>query len=312
MFKMKKINFTFNLTECEFEIDTLQNRLLEFYLRADRRFRHAFNLNFTNDFIQFLKDKAHLREPVHISIMGNTRSGKSYIGITIALILMACYNKKFSVDYICANNFEFLEKLQRTDPKDLKDSVFINDEEKSVFGIGSLAKKSKIQDVANIIAINNISTINITPTRWSGGDGLNYGLRTFGRCFKTKTCRLMLYNLMEKGQGGELPLGNVYLPIFTALLPKFEADTLEQAYLKKKLKWVNAEQQGEGDVLETLKKKTAITFVKDKKFKNLTTKRDRITYISAKLGSEWTTGEVTSIESITKLLMDGVLTEKDF
>jgi len=309
---MTKLNFTFNLAETNYEIDTLQNRLLQFYLRADKRFRHAFNLNFTNDFLQFLKDKARLREPVHISIMGGTRSGKSYIGITIALILMAYYNKVFGIEYINSNSYEFLEKLQSTSPEKLKDSVFINDEEKNPFGVGSIAKKVKLQDVQNIIAINNISTINITPTRWSGGEGMNYGLRTFGRCFKTKTCRMMLYNLMEKGKGGELPLGNVYLPIFTAVLPKSEADSLESAYLKKKMKWVEAEQRGEGDVLETLKKQTALTFLKDKKFIQLKTKRDRLTYISAKLGSEWTTGEVASIESITKLLMEGVLSSKDF
>ncbi len=309
---MTKLNFTFNLAETDYQIDSLQNRLLEFYLRGDRRFRRAFNLNYTNDFLKFLKDKAYLREPVHLAIMGNTRSGKSYIGITIASILMAYYKKVFTIDYICSNSYEFLEKLQSSSPEKLRDSVFINDEEKNPFGVGSLAKKVKLQDVQNIIAINNISTINITPTRWSGGDNLNYGLRTFGRCFKTKTCRLMLYNLMEKGKGGELPLGNIYLPIFTAVLPKAEADNLEKVYLKKKIKWVEAEQRGEGDVLETLKRQTALTFLKDKKFQKLATKRDRITYISAKLGSEWTTGEVASIESITKLLIEGVLSSKDF
>jgi hypothetical protein len=302
---MKK--FTFNLKECDYQIDTLQNRLLEFYLRADRRFRHAFNLNFTNDFIQFLKDKSRLREPTHLSIMGNTRSGKSYIGCTIAIMQMAFYGKKFDVDYICSNSYEFLEKLQSTSSEKLKNSVFICDEEKNPFGVGSLAKKVKLQDVQNIIAINNVSTINITPTRWSGGDNLNYGLRTFGRCFKTKTCRMMLYNLMEKGKGGELPLGNVYLPIFTAILPKAEADTLEQAYLKKKMKWVEAEQRGEGDVLADLKKKTAKAFSKDKKFLGLKSKRDRVTYITQVLGSEWTKSEVDEIESITKLLHSGFL-----
>ncbi len=299
--------FTFNLKECDYQIDTLQNRLLEFYLRADRRFRHAFNLNFTNDFIQFLKDKARLREPTHLAIMGNTRSGKSYIGTTIAIMQMAFYGKKFDVDYICSNSYEFLEKLQSTPSEKLRNSVFICDEEKNPFGVGSLAKKVKLQDVQNIIAINNISTINITPTRWSGGDNLNYGLRTFGRCFNTKTCRLMLYNLMEKGKGGELPLGNVYLPIFTAILPKAEADTLEQAYLKKKMKWVEAEQRGEGDVLADLKRKTAKAFSKDKNFLGLKSKRERITYITQVLGSEWTKSEIDEIESITKLLSSGFL-----
>ena len=304
---MTKLNFTFNLAETDYQIDTLQNRLLEFYLRADRRFRHAFNLNFTNDFLQFLKDKAHLREPISLSIMGGTRGGKSYSAITICCFHMACHNKDFTSEYICANAFEFLEKLKSMPEDKLKNSIFLIDEEKqSVFGIGSLARKTKISDVQNIIAINNISTIMINPVSWQNKEA-HYGLRVFGKCYKTKTCRFMLYNLTERGKGGETPLGNVYLPIFTAILPKLEADKLEKEYLDRKNKWVALEMQGRGDVLSELKNHSAKVFVKDKVFLGLKTKRERLTFIGQKMGSEWTKGELDEIESITKLLVEGVL-----
>ena len=309
-FDFKSLNYSLNLAEANYQIDALQNRLLEFYIRADSKFRRAFSINYTTDFFQYIKDKSRLKEPIHISVIGNTRSGKSYIAITICAFHMACHSRLFSTDYICANAYEFLEKLKTMPQEALKNSIFLIDEEKqSVFGVGSIAKKMKLTDVQNIIAINNISTISLNPSSWANKEA-NYGLRTFGRCFKTKTCRLMLYNLSEKGRGGELPMGNLYLPIFTEFLPKEYAESIEKPYLEKKNEWVEGEMRGEGDVLYEIKKKTAESIMRDKHYIGLKTKRDRITYISMKMGSEWTKGECEEIESITKLMRDGALDDE--
>ena len=305
------INFSFDLKNTHYELDVLQNRMLEFYLRADPRFLRAFSLNFTQDFIQFIKDKAKLREPIHLSIMGSVRGGKSYSAITIAIIHQACLGKKFSVDFITANSYEFIEKLKSFPQDKLTNRFFVVDEQKqSVFNIGSTAKKSKISDVQNIIAIQNISTISINPTKWANPDS-QYGLRVFGRDFKTKTTRFMLYNLSEHGKGGEIPMGNIYLPIFTQILNKEDSEKLEKDYLKKKNEWVLNEQKGFGDVLYEIKMKSARSFMRDKNYLSLKKRGEKETYISVKLGSEWTKGEVLEIYEITKLLEQGVLTEKD-
>jgi hypothetical protein len=306
-FDFKKLKFEFDLSQADYQIDTLQNELLQMYLRADSRFRRAFSKNFTPHFLEFIKDKAKLHEPSHIATIGNVRSGKSFSMITLASFQMACYKKYFTIDNICANAYEFLEKLKAMPMEKSKDNCFVVDEEKqAVYGVGSVAKKIKLTDVQNIVAINNISTIMINPNSWANKEAM-YGLRAFGRCFKTKTCRFMLYNLQEKGKGGELPLGCVYLPIFTAFLPKDYSDILEKQYLEKKMAWVGGELRGEGDVLADLKKKSAENFCRDKKFISLTKKKDRKTYISAKLGSEWTSKEIDEIENIAKLIQMGVL-----
>lgn len=292
-----------DLSQAHYEIDALQNELLKFYLRADPRFKRAFHTDFTPTFLQFLKDKARLQEPIHLSIMGNTRSGKSSIGMTLTGYLMALYQKRLTIEYICANVFEFLEKIQTTDLEETKNTCYQIDEEKqSIYGVGSVAKKMKVSDVQNIIAINNISTIMLNPTGWANKES-NYGLRIFGRCFQTRTCRAMLYNLMEKGSGGELPMGMVYLPIFTEVLPY--GKELEIDYLRKKQLWVNAEQSGKGDVLFDLKRRTADKFCHDLKYMSIKTKTERLTYIGTIMGSEWTKGEVEEIESLTKLIKGG-------
>jgi len=306
-FKISDLKFEFNLSESNYEIDVLQNRLLQVYLRADPKFRRAFATNYTSDFFQFLKDKTKLREPIFLAVMGVVRSGKSYISISIATFLMACYGKLFGIEYICANAFEFLEKLKTMPQEKLKDSCFLIDEEKQgIYGVGSIAKKMKLTDVQNIIAINNISTISLNPISWANKEAM-YGIRVFGRCFKTKTVRCMLYNLQEKGRGGELPLGVLYIPIFTAFLPKDYALKLEKEYLEKKNAWVMQEQRGEGDVLYEIKRKSAESFCRDKKFLEIKRKAEKLVYISLKLGSEWTKGECDEIFQITKLIQQGVL-----
>lgn len=311
-FDFSQLKFSFNLADADYQLDVLQNQMLQFYLVADRKFRRAFNQNFTISFLQFIKDKARLREPVHMSILGQVRGGKSYSGISICAFHQAQYKRLFTSDYICSDGYEFLERLQSLSEDKLLDRIFLIDEQKqAVFSAGATAKKIKMQDVSNIIAINNISTISICPTKWASPENSAYGLRVFGRCFKTKTCRLMLYNLQEKGKGGETPMGNVYLPIFTSFLPKEYAEQLEKEYLKRKHEWVGNEMRADADVLSRLKKQLAENFVKDKQFLSIRTQKDRITYIRTKLGSEWTLGETSEILSLTRLMEDGITFEKE-
>jgi hypothetical protein len=307
-FSLKDLKFSFDLSKANYEIDCLQNKLLQLYLRNDIKFRRAFSTNYTMEFLQFLRDKARLREPVHISVMGQTRSGKSFSSLSLAVFLMACYGKKFTIQYVCANAYEFLEKVQSMSEEDLLNTCFLLDESKqSVFGQGSTAKKLKLLDVQNIIAINNISTISLNPNSWANKESM-YGLRSFGRDFVTKTCRFMLYNLSEHGSGNSTPMGNVYLPIFTAFLPKDYADQLEKDYLAKKKEWVRQEMSGGGqDVLAEMKRKSAESFCRDVKFQELKKKNEKLTYISVVLGSEWTTSEVQQIYEITKLIQNGIL-----
>lgn len=300
----KHLNFSLDLSQAEYKSDSIQERLLQSYLRYDKKFQRAFYTNFTGEFIKYIKDKTELNEPIHLTIKGTTRGGKSYSMITACIIHQACYNQEFNINYICANVFEYIKKLQTFPQDKLKNRIFLVDEEKqTIYGVGSTAKKMKVTDVQNIIAINNISTIMINPTDWANKDAV-YGLRIFGKCYKTKTCRFMLYDLQAKGTDGS-PVGMCYLPIFTALnLPYVEQ--LEKDYLKKKNAWVMLEQQGKGDVLGELKKDHAKDFSKDSQYRLIKSKDEKIAYISQKLGSEFTKGEVEEIFYITKLLEKGI------
>lgn len=308
--KFSRFNYDFDLSKAKFELDPLQNKMLQFYIRADPRFRRAFYTDYTADFFNFLKEKARLREPAPLTAMGNIRSGKSYSMISICAFKMLCYKKIFNINYICANDVDFLEKLRNLPEEKLQNSTFLIDEEKtSNLGIGSTAKKLKIQDVSNIVAKMNIDTISINPIKWADPYAF-YGLRCFGRDFTQKVNRFMLYNLQESGRGGTTPMGNVYLPIFTSFLPKFYAEPLEKDYITKKDAWIMKEVRGDNDALAEIRRNTAMSLLRDKNFKEIEKKGEKLAYINYKLGSDgWTTKEIEDIFQLTKLIEQGYIKE---
>lgn len=114
----------------------------------------------------------------------------------------------------------------------------------------------------------------------------------------------MLYNLQESAK--LIPVGNLYLPIFNAFFPKDYAEELNEKYLKKKLAWVQNEREGKGDTLAFIRRKSAEHFAKDPQYISLKTHDEKITYISQKLGSEFTKGEIEEIFQIVKLLNKGI------
>lgn len=303
----------------EFELDAIQNELVQYYVRNDIRFRKAFFTDFTPQFLRLLVDKAKLNEPNFFSVSGNVRSGKSYSSVTIAILNSALYQKLFSVDYICANKMEFLEKIKDMPEEMTRNSTFLIDEDKSgVFGQGSFAKKMGLQDVQNIVAKYNISTLNLCPTRFSNPDA-HYGLKSFGKAvFKNQPVlengkpnyvgitRFMLYNLQEGSKGGVLPMGMIYIPIFTKLFPKEYAQKLEDDYIQKKDAWIMGEIKGETDILAEMRVKIAKKFAKDKGCMELK-KKERFTYISTVLGSGYTNGEIQEIVNLTSLIEKGII-----
>jgi len=315
IYTLKDINEQFvKLTSKEiiknsiFKLDSIQQQSFIDNLHDDINFRRATQKDYTMSFIEVLKDSAKIREPIHLNVTGKTRSGKSYIAITICIIHSLLNGRVFTEKYICSNQMDYLEKLRTMTEEELINSIFLIDEQKKdIFSSGSLAKKFKLQDVQNIIAINNISTISLTPFGWSN-ENAYYGLRTFGRCFENGITRLMFYDLQEgdnKRRG--LPKGFVYLPIFTKILPPHFAEQLEKQYLKQKNQWVNDEREGRGDVLAELRRKRALEFLGDPQFNEITKKAERFSYIQMILGSEFTKAECEEILNLANMMERGVI-----
>ena len=308
IWKPKQIHV--ELGKMVFELDALQQELLNRYLRQDVNFLKAFYSNYTELFMQFLRDKARLNEPITLSIMGQTRSGKSTSGITVAGLLMESRGKLMDANHIVSDQFKFMSALKDEKITHFGDCFVIDESKDAVFGVGSQAKKFKLGDIQNIIAVNNISTVWIRPDGWSF-EQAQYGLRAFGRGQfyrdgSKAPCRLnrfMLYNLQESSSGGSLPLGMIYLPHFSDILKNGEQ--LWKDYSEKKQAWVNAEQKGESDSLMNDLFAIAEKIHNYPKFKLLKGANQKKTFIQTAMGSEVTKGEISTIYEMIKLLENG-------
>ena len=121
----------------------------------------------------------------------------------------------------------------------------------------------------------------------------------------------MIYNLAESGGARMgLPLGMVYIPIFTFLLPENFAKILEKQYLERKKEWVGNEMRGLGDVIGLIHKKTAQSFMRDEQFLGLKKKNERKIYIQQVCGSEWSSSEIEAVLQLTNMLRNGVNFDK--
>lgn len=301
-------NFSYDLSKCNFEQDVLQNSMLDFYVRNDERFRKAMYTDLTSQFFQYIKDKVRLKEPIYISVMGQVRSSKSSSMITVVFIINYLNGRIMDMRYVNSNAIDLLDSIKNMPEGDLKNSAFLIDEEKTgTFGVGSVAKKLRMDDVQNIIAINNLSMISICPTKFPRASASHYGLRSFGRDFTNKINRFMLYNLQESDSTSR-PMGMVYIRPFNYFLPEEYAKPLEKAYLEKKQNWVDNEMRSTGDLSTELKKRLAKIFSKDTIYSQIKKKNEKIAYLVSKVGNtEYTKSEIDELYNLISLYQQGFI-----
>lgn len=320
-FKLSELSFSFDLNNTIFEIDAIQDQILQYYLQTDMKFRRAYNVDFTMPFFKMISDKARLKQPVSLSCSGSVRGGKSSSMITVCMIHMALYGKIFTPDYICGNAIEYLEKLKDMPEEMTRNSIFQIDEEKQgIFSLGSVSKKMKLADVQNITAKYNVSTIMICPNKVANSSA-DYSLRCFGKgvykdnptlpdgtpnYVKPNITKFMVYNLQGGDRTNAFPLGMLYIPNFMDIFPKDYVVPFNEAYLKTKESWILNELKGTDDVLSEMRLKLAQNFAKDEKCMSLK-KKERFSYISVCLGSGYTQSEINDIVNLTSLIEKGVL-----
>jgi len=163
-----------------FVVDPLQESIIERYIQEYPDFARAMYIDYTERFLEFLKHKARHNEPISISIMGIQRGGKSYAAITLHAIMMLLRGFLPDENFIVSDKNEYLNALKAPAEIVHKKCFVIDEDKTAVFGTGSIARKHKLLDVQNIIAVNAISTIWIRPDEFSFSDA-QYGLRVFGR-----------------------------------------------------------------------------------------------------------------------------------
>jgi len=293
--------------KAHFETDTLQETFIYNSMRENKKFLRTMHTDFTPQFTDYLIRKTELDEPIGIGIKGVVRGGKSSFAILIACFLCGLRNKKMDVDHICKNEFDFLEKVPSAEFGD----VYVIDESKcAVYGIGSVAKRMKLKDIQNIIAVKNISTFYLTPREFNDTNS-DYGFHVLGRArnCQPRLIRSLLYNLQERAVGTYVPYGLVTYPLFMDTVPYGEQFNKE--YMQKKLSWVNQEQKSEGTIMHDIQLRMAKYLMQQQDFMAVKKKRERMILAKKYLADEFTEQEKGDIVSMVYMLEAGTLKFED-
>jgi hypothetical protein len=291
------------LKKAYFETDNLQEIFIYNSMRENRKFLRTIHTNFTPNFVEYLVRKTQLNEVMGVGVKGQVRGGKSTFALSIACFLSALRGRKFDINSVCASEFEFLEKVKTAE----FGQIFLIDESKlGVFGVGSVAKRMKLKDLANIIAIKNISTIYCSPREFNS-ENADYGFHILGRArtSKPRMIRALMYNLAERGVGTYVPYGLVSLPIFKDIFDY--GDELDEAYHEKKLEWVEQEQKSEGSIMRDIQLNMAKELLKHPEIVRATKRKERFILAMGFLPDDYTSQEKEIIIQMTFMLESSLL-----
>ena len=201
-----------------------------------------------------------------MSIMGETRSGKSEVAQAFCFKYVDIYNDrlkdkefikrlksrltneikvknlKFNVEFIMASQSEYLYEI-RQDASANKltfGQIWLIDENREKDGLGSWSEKMELTNINNIIAKFCQSEIWITPRKLIEANA-PYGLVTFKKDIKNKCNWALLYKIDMGVQGTEYKfLGWIQVPLHPH---KKHRDQYEA----KKSRWIMKEIQGGAD-----------------------------------------------------------------
>jgi hypothetical protein len=98
----------------KFEEEPINAKLLKHEAQDSDALRKALNKDLTGDFVRSLHFKVtrHPAENINVEIKGETRSGKSTVGIFLGKLISYWHGLDFTVDNILANQGEVCEKLK--------------------------------------------------------------------------------------------------------------------------------------------------------------------------------------------------------
>ena len=179
-----------------FEISPFEEMLVQDIYQRDESAKIKLNRNVTrefhDEFILFHKQKRNIR----YNIKGDTRDGKSYIGLKITNMDFNIRGIDFNenITYsICGNQIEYRQKLKNAKFGDF----FLIDENFFIrAGLGSNIEAYQLTDYNNIIAKQNIGNIFITPQRFLNS-GSVLGFSTYGRDSTNWLSRALLFKFKD-------------------------------------------------------------------------------------------------------------------
>jgi len=199
---------TIDLSNVNFQVDPMMEHKIQMQIQSNPRFAQIINLNITSKIYGYFNYKVRMRENLNIAIKGETRSGKTTVGLSWGVYISCITRMPYTVYHICANESEYYAKVKQAKFNEL---YHVDEQKEAKFGSGSFREEMGIMDIQNIIAKRCIHTIWIYPTDFIARNSI-YGFETYGKDLKNKLIRCIVYDLRKSVLGVMQPLGYVIVP----------------------------------------------------------------------------------------------------
>lgn len=235
---------------------------------------------------QYILDKRIFR----ISIMGETRVGKSEVGTSIGILYKNIFNEcfdrgvfkdvdvydgtklksgkiKFNVNYIVGSQEDYIIELRKTysEGKLTFGQIFQIDENRdAIGGLGSFSTEIDLRNINNIVAKYMISEIWITPTKFLDRN-TPYGIYVMKKDLKNRVNWGLLYKIKLTEQSV-----HEYVFLGWVCIPLHKDNKLRKDYNIKKNEWINDEMLGKSNKRTQLRKDASKLLAKDTLFGKLT------------------------------------------
>lgn len=97
----------------KFETDPMSEHKIMMEKERRPEFARMLSLNITKHIFDYVKYKVHMRENINIAIKGETRSGKSTVGLSFMAFISQLTGIPIDINKnICANESEYYKKVQ--------------------------------------------------------------------------------------------------------------------------------------------------------------------------------------------------------
>ena len=250
----------------------------------------AFYSDKTNFFISEMYDYIKKRQVWRLSIMGETRSGKSETASTICFMYKNYFNKlkkkghfkdndikknskllstylTFDIDYVRESQSDYIYTLrEKHKNKVLKFGQIwqIDEDKESIGGLGSYSEDIELKNSNNIIAKFMQSEVWIKPSRILLRNS-PYALYVYKKDEVNRINWSLLYKVQMTPHGGIAFdfIGWVYIPLH-------KNEEFRRLYNIKKNKWIDQEINGGGDKRLIERKKVAKLLSNDNVFAEMT------------------------------------------
>lgn len=127
--------------QLNWNVDPMSEHKISMQMQQSARFAEILNVNITTQMYGYFAYKARMKENVNIGIKGETRSGKSTAGLSIAKYLSSLTGVPFTIHHVCKNESDFYQKLRNAKFGE----VYLIDEQKET-GIFAGLKLSSAQE----------------------------------------------------------------------------------------------------------------------------------------------------------------------